>query len=280
MIYLAGIMLAVTIVLITLYIILNIEYANGVGSRFRYTRTLESFITNKYNNGYRNFDYYLIKLMGIRKSPNKDERKTGNIMIGAALIAIVTTIILQADTIIIFTALAMIVMGVIYPYVNAKSNQKKFDEELDKEVAEMFEVFNFYLSSGKSIEEALALTSDNIGDNLSPYMKKMVNNILLQSKDDAIDKLTEELHFNQNIIIFSSALKQAIKGYSDTLTSFVQMQSKLYVQLKNEQIERIIMQMPTKFSMVSALLIIATIVFLVVPVFTNVFSGLDIFMDM
>ncbi len=279
LIVVSGILISVSILLIGIYIILTIEHARGIGQRFRYTQTLMRFLDKTQKDGLNSIDSFFMSQMGLRNPPNQENRKTGLIMMSFSFLLFLFSVITQQSLLLTIVCILGMVLGFINPYVLARSHEKQFEENIEKEVVEMFEIFNFYLTSGTTLEDALDLTSDNIGANLTPYMKRMVNNLLLQSKESAIERFANELNFNQNVSIFSSALKQAIKGYSDTLQDFVSMQTKLSVQLKNEEIERVIMQMPTKFSMVSAILIITMIVFLVVPVFTNVFSGMNVFVN-
>lgn len=276
----SGILLALSVLLIGVFIVLNNEYSQGVGPRFRYTKTLTGFINRLQVDGINRLDKMIMKQFNLRSPPSYKDRQTGLMMMAFSFMLFLLVVLARLSTLLILASILGLLLGLINPYILTRSKQKEFEENIEKEVPEMLEVFNFYITSGRTLEDTLDLTSENIGPNLTPYMKKMVTNMLVQSKEEAITLLGEELAFNQNVVIFSSALKQAIKGYTDTLHNFVAMQSKLHVQLKNEQIERIIMQMPTKFSMVSAVLIIAMIMFLVVPVFTNVFSGMDVFIGM
>lgn len=279
LIVVSGILISVSILLIGIYIILTIEHARGIGQRFRYTQTLMRYLDKTQKDSVNSIDSFFMSQMGLRNPPNQKNRKTGLTMMSFSFLLFLFSVITQQSLLLTIVCILGMILGFINPYILARSQEKKFEENIEKEVVEMFEIFNFYLTSGATLEDALDLTSDNIGANLTPYMKRMVNNLLLQSKESAIERFADELNFNQNVSIFSSALKQAIKGYSDTLQDFVSMQTKLSVQLKNEEIERVIMQMPTKFSMVSAILIITMIVFLVVPVFTNVFSGMNVFVN-
>ena len=273
----SGLLLAFSVLLIGVYIVLNSEYNRGIGPRFRYTKTLTGFLNKLQLNTLNNLDLIVMKQLKLSNPPSHKQRQTGLMMMAFSFILFLLTVITRSSSLLLIVSILGMLLGFINPYIMARTTQKEFEEAIEKEVPEMLEVFNFYITSGRTLEDALDLTSENIGPNLTPYIKKMVTNMLVQSKEEAITLLSEELSFNQNMTIFCSALKQAIKGYSDTLHNFVAMQSKLHVQLKNEQIERIIMQMPTKFSMVSAVLIITMIMFLVVPVFTNVFTGMDVF---
>lgn len=269
----------ISVLLFCIYLMLVKEEGNGLGSRFKHVKTITRYINNSQSAINKFINEYFISKFELMNCPTEKDFKKGRTFVYLSLAFLAYAIVVREQGLISLVGIMGIIMGIINPYLDVRNREKKFKDKIDEEVTDMLEVFNLYATAGKELEECIVQTSDNIGENLTPYFKRLIASLLTGPKEDAIDILSKELSFNQNMVIFCSALKQAIKGYSDTLTKFISMQSKLQSQLKNEQVDRIIAKMPTKFSMISAILIIAMISFLVAPVLIQVFAGMENFVS-